>query len=223
MTTTAAAEAGAEAARQGRPGHHRQGGQARRLLSLQRPGVGVRHDRQGRRGVLRLHQRQGRRRRPQDQLQDARRRLRASARTPEREAPDPAGQGLRALQHAGHPEQPRDLGLRQPAEGAAALRRDRRLGLGQGHQGPPVHDRLAAELRHRGQGLRRVPEEEQAERQGRRPLPERRLRQGPARRLRGGDRRLRHQGRRQGGLQRHRPDRLGPDGAARRDRVRTRS
>ena len=42
----------------------------------------------------------------------------------------------------------------QPAEGAAAVRRHRRLGLGRGHQGAPVHDRLAAQLRDRGQGLR---------------------------------------------------------------------
>ena len=86
---------------------------------------------------------------------------------------------------------------------------------GKRHQGAPVHDRLAAELRHRGQGLRRLPQEGEAERQGRRALPERRLRQGPAGRLRGGHRGLRHQGRREGDLQRHRPDRLGPGRPAR--------
>ena len=83
---------------------------------------------------------------------------------------------------------------------------DRRVGLGHGHQGAPVHDRLAAQLRHRGQGLRRVPQEGEAERQGRGAVPERRLRQGPARRLQGGHRGQRHQDRQGGDLRGHRPD-----------------
>ena len=61
-----------------RPGHHRQGDQARRLLSVQRPGVGLPGDRRRREGALRVRQLQGRRRRAQDQLPDARRRLRAA-------------------------------------------------------------------------------------------------------------------------------------------------
>ena len=170
---------------------------------------------EGAKAYFEFRQRQGRRRRPQDQVQDARRRLRAPAGAAEREAADPAGQGLRALQHARDAEQPRDLGLRQPAEGAAPVRRHRRVGLGQGHRGAPVHDRLAAELRDRGQGLRGLPQEGEAEGEGRGALPERRLRQGPARRLRGGDRGLRRQGRRQGALQRHRPDRRGAGRPAR--------
>ena len=127
---------------------------------------------------------------------DARRRLRAAEGRGERAPAGRAGAGVRALQHARHAEQPGDLGLHQPAEGAAGLRRHRRLELRLRRRRAPVHDGLAAQLRHRGQDLRGVPQEEEARRQGRRALPERRLRQGPARRLREGHRGLRHQGRR---------------------------
>ena len=48
-----------------------------------------------------------------------------------------AGQGLRAVQHARHAEQPGDLGLRQPAEGPARVRRHGRVGLGRGHRTHP--------------------------------------------------------------------------------------
>jgi hypothetical protein len=53
-------------------------------------------------------------------------------------------------------------------------------------QALPVHDRVPAELRRRGQGLRAAHPEDEAEREDRRARPERRLRQGPARRLQGG-------------------------------------
>ena len=74
------------------------------------------------------------------------------------------GQGVRAVQHARHRQQPGDLGLRQPAEGPARVRRHRRVGLGRGRRGAPVDDRLAARLRDRGEDLRRVPQEGEAER-----------------------------------------------------------
>ena len=54
-------------------------------------------------------------------------------------------------------------------------------------------------------------------------LPERRLRQGPARRLRGGHRGLGRQGRQEGDLQRHRPDGRRPGRAGSRARGPTRS
>ena len=195
--------------------HHRQGDQARRLVPVQRAGVGLRDHRHGRQGLLQVPERQGRRQRPQDRLHHARRRLRAAEGAPERAPARPAGEGLRDVQHAGHAEQPRDLGLPQRAEGPAAVRRHRRVGLGQRRQGAPVHDRLAAELRDRGQGLRGLPEGGEAEGQGRGALPERRLRQGPAQRLQAGHRRQRHQDREAGELQRHRPDRRRPGRPAR--------
>ena len=80
--------------------HHRQGDQARRLLSVQRPRLGLRHDRRGRQGLLQVPQRQGRRERPQDRLHHARRRLRAAEGAAERAPARPAGQGLRDVQHA---------------------------------------------------------------------------------------------------------------------------
>ena len=62
----------------------------------------------------------------------------------------------------GHAEQPGDLGLPEPEEGPARVRRHRRVGLGRGRPRAPVHDGLAARLRVRGQGLRGVPEDREA-------------------------------------------------------------
>ena len=122
------------------------------------PASAYARDRRGRQGALRVRQLQGRRRRAQDRVHDARRRLRAAAGRRQRAPAGRAGEGVRALQHARHAEQPRDLGLHQPAEGAAAVRRHRRVGLGLRRRRAPVHDRLAAQLRHRGEDLRGVPQ-----------------------------------------------------------------
>src|SRR4029453_10758833 len=183
-----------------RPRHHRHQHQAGQLLSIQRPGLRLRHHRQGGQRLLQVRQRPGRRERAQDRPRHLRRRLRAAARPHQRQEAGRAGQGVRAVQPSQDRQKHRHLGLRQPAEGAARVRRDRLLGLGQERRRPPVHDWLAAELPDRGEGLRRVPEEDQAERQGRRPVPERRLRQGAARRVRGRHRLLRGPGGRKASL-----------------------
>lgn len=63
--------------------------------------------------------------------------------------------------------------------------------------------------------VRQVPQGREAQGQGRGPLPERRLRQGPARRVQEGRRRQRRQGGRRGELRGHRPLRVGTDGEPR--------
>ena len=87
-----------------------------------------------------------------------------------------------------------DVGLPQPAQGAAGAARHRRRVLGQlrpsrlpGHD-EAVDDGLAAGLPGRGQALREVHPRAQAEREDRRPLPERRLRQELPRRVQEGPR-----------------------------------
>ena len=161
------------------------------------PGVGLRHDRRGRQGVLQVRQRQGRRERPQDRVQDARRRLRAAEGAVRTRGGWSQQDKVFALFNT--LGTPNNLAIwdyvnqqKVPQLYVATGASD----WGKDIKAHPYTIGWQPELRHRGQGLRRLPQEEQAERQGRRALPERRLRQGPARRLRGGHRGLRHQGRR---------------------------
>ncbi len=100
----------------------------------------------------------------------------------------------------GHRGEPRDQAVPQREEGATAPERHRRDDLGARLEEVPVDDRLAARLRARGQDLRTGDRPQQPERQDRRPLPERRLRQGLSPRPGGRSRRQDVEHRRQGGL-----------------------
>ena len=137
------------------------------------------------RGLLEERQRGRRHQRPQGQLHHPRRRLQ----------PAQDGRGACAswssrtrcccpVQHARHADQHGDPQVHEPEEGAAALRRDRRVEVGQA-QGLPVDDGLPARLPHRGRDLRQAHPGQRQGRQDRRPDAERRLRQGLPRRLQG--------------------------------------
>ena len=108
---------------------------------------------------------------------------------------------------ARHPDQQRDLAIHEPEEGAAAVRRHRRDQV-ERPEGPSLDDGLAAQLPERGPHLRGLHPAEQARRQDRRALPERRFRQGLPE---GAEGRARRQGRRwssgRGALRNDRPDR----------------
>ena len=164
----------------------------RRHVPAHRAGVAVQDDPGSREGVLRLRQRPRRRQRPEDQLHDPRRRVRPVEDGAARAAARRAGQRLRGLRQPRHRAGPRDVGLPEQQQGAAGPPRDRRLVLGllprKCAQEVPVDDRLAAGLSGRGEGLRQVHRREHAEREDRRALPERRVRQellrGPPRRPR---------------------------------------
>ena len=159
---------------------------------LQRAGVRLRRDRQGHRSLLEERQRRRRHQRPQDQLHHARRRLQPAQDRRDGPPARRAGQGALPVQHAGHAVQHGDPQVHEPEEGAAALRRDRRLEVGQA-QGVPVDHGLPARLPHRSRHLRQAHPGQRQGRQDRRADAERRLRQGLLRRLQGRPR----QGRRQ--------------------------
>ena len=95
-----------------------------------------------------------------------------------------AGQGAVPVQHAGHADQHGDPQIREPEEGAASLRRHRRVEVGQ-PQGVPVDDGLPARLPHRRRHLRQAHAGQRQGRQDRRADAERRLRQGLLRGLQG--------------------------------------
>ena len=108
------------------------------------------------------------------------------------------------LQFARHAAEFGDPEIHELEEGAAAFRRHRRHQM-ERPEGLSVDDGLAAQLPERGPDLREVHSQEQAERQDRGALSERRLRQGLSERLQG---RARRQGslddRRRGKLRDHR-------------------
>ena len=81
-----------------------------------------------------------------------------------------------------------DQAVPQREQGAAASQRDRCVGV-RGREAVPLDRWLAARLRLRGTDLRSGDRPQQPEREDRRPLPERRLRQGEPRRPQGGARR----------------------------------
>ena len=96
---------------------------------------------------------------------------------------------------------------------AAAVRLERRHQVGR-PDALPVHHRLQPQLPPRGQDVRPGPAEEEPQGQGRGPLPERRLRQGRARRLQGRHGRQGQADRRRGELRGHRPHHRLADGDA---------
>ena len=113
---------------------------------------------------------------------------------------------LALFQTLGTPTQLGDPQVRQRQEGAAPAARHRRHEVGRS-EALPVDDGLQPELPVRRPDLRQVPAQEQAEREDRDPLPERRLRQGRAEGREGRPRRgAREDDRRRGDLRGHRPD-----------------
>ena len=164
--------------------------QARPDDAVQRPGVGLRHDRQGPAGLLQDDQRQRRNQRPQDQPDQPRRRLQPAESGRAGAPPGRAGRGPGAVPDARHAEQLGDPQVRQRQEGAAPAARDRRHQVGRS-EGLSVDDGLQPQLPVRGPDLRQVAAQEQARREDRDPLPERRLRQGRAEGRQGRPRRRR--------------------------------
>ena len=156
---------------------------ARRHGPAHRACVGVRSGRAGRRRLLQVRQRAGRRQRPQDRLQGRRRRVQRRRRRCRSRAQlveqDKVFAMFNSLGTAGNlAVRPYLNAMKVPqlfvASGATTWGRD--------YAQLPVHDRLPAELPGRGMGLRQVPRAHGAGRDDRRPVPERRLRQGSARR-----------------------------------------
>ena len=187
-----------------RPRHHLEDDPRRRHDAALRHRVRVRIRRARRERLLQVRELARRRQRPHDHVHDGRRRLRpgedGAGDAPARRA----GQGLRDLQLARDRAQHRHPRLPERAAGAAALRRLRRDDVRARLQAVPVDDRLPAELPRRGLDLRQVPRAHEAGRQGRRPLPERRLRQGSDGRPEAGDRALEGEGRRGAAVRGHR-------------------
>ena len=162
----------------GRPRDQLHDDRHRRHVAPHRAGRVVRLGRARREGVLRARQLARRRQQAEDRLPHRRRRLQPRADRAGGAPARRAGPGLRRLQHARDRVEPRDPRLPEPGARAAALRR-----LGRDDVGPrcgevPVDDRLPAELRGRGPRVRPVHRAHEEEGQGRRALPERRLRQG---------------------------------------------
>ena len=139
---------------------------------------------QGRGGLLQDGQRAGRRRRSQDQLHLARRRLQPAENGG---GHPPTGRGRRGgflLPDARHADQFGDRQVYEPQQGAAALRRFRCQQV-ERCQEVSVDHGLAAELPHRSADLHEIHAGEREESEAGHPLSERRLRQGlPAGRAR---------------------------------------
>ena len=89
---------------------------------------------------------------------------------------DPAGAGLRGLQLARDEQQPRGAQAAERREGAAALRVVRRDDVRPGLQEVPVDDRLHPAVFGGRRDLRALRRQEREEAEGRRSVPERRLR-----------------------------------------------
>ena len=177
------------------------------------PCVAVRDDPGGDEGLLLVHQRpprarrQARRLRPPDHLELQGRPVLAAERRAAHARPRRAGQRVRGRRLARHRGQPRDPAVPELEEGPAHARLDGRDDVGRGLEAVPVDDRLAARLPARGQVLRAGDRPQQPEREDRRHLPERRLRQGLHRGPRGRSRRQGVEHRRQGAVRGHRAER----------------
>ena len=158
--------------------------QDRQHQPLQRPGLGLCRDRQDDRRLLQERQRCRRHQRPQDQVHLARRRLQPAQDGRGRPPARRAGQDLRAVPAARHAVQHGDPQIHEPEEGAAALRRHRRVEVGRSQELPVDHG-LPARLPHRRRDLRQAHPGQRQGCQDRRAAPERRLRPRLSRRLQG--------------------------------------
>ena len=175
----------------GDAGRHGEADHARRHPPAQRAGVAYAPIPAGMKAYFSTstpkRRRQARRLRPPDQLELLRRRVQPGEHGPADAQARRAGQGLRDARRSRH---------REPAGGAGLPERARRCRSSSSRPArpsssdyttAPVDDRLAAGLRGRGH-LRQVHREEPAEREDRRALPERRLRQRLPARPQGGPR-----------------------------------
>ena len=108
-----------------RPGRLVEHDPDRRHRPAQRPGDRLRGRRLRRGGLLQVRERPRRRVRTEDRLPLPRRRLRPRADRAADAAPRRAGQGLPDVQPGRHRADARDPAVPEPAEGAAALRRER--------------------------------------------------------------------------------------------------
>ena len=158
-------------------GRHRDRDQDRQHHALQRPGLGLRHHRQGRGRLLQDGQRPGRRQRPQDQLHlldDGY----SPPKTVEQIAPaGRAGQGRLPVQHLGTPTNTaiqKYINAKKVPQLFVATGADK---WGDSKDFPWTIG-WQPELPDRGADLRQVHPEGEARRQDRRALPERRFRQG---------------------------------------------
>ncbi len=167
---------------------HRHRDQDRQHEPLQRARVRLRDHRQGHRRVLQEGQRRGRRQRPQDQLHHLDDQLQPAQDGGDGAAARRAGPGGRPLPDPGHAPQQRHPQVREPAEGAAPLRGHRRHQVERPAELPVDHG-LPAQLPDRGPDVRGLRAQERARREGRHPVPERRLREGLPQGLRGRPRR----------------------------------
>ena len=136
---------GAEEVRRGRLRYRDQDRQHQSLLGQR---LRLWRDRQDDRGLLQDGQRRRRHQRPQDHLHHLRRRLLAAQDRGDGAQAGGGGQGAVRLPDARHAAQHRDPEVPEREEGAAAVRRDRRLQVGR-PQGVSLDDGLAARLRHR--------------------------------------------------------------------------
>ena len=133
-------------------------------------------------GVLLVHQlaegagRQARRLRPADRVQVLRRRLQPRELGAADAEARRGGQGVRPGRPARDGGERVDQAVPQRPQGAADAGLDRRVGVRR-REGVPVDRRLAARVRLRVADLRPGDRPQQPEREDRRPLPERRLRQ----------------------------------------------
>ena len=170
-----------------RPDHGRGDGhrdQGRQHQPLQRSRLGLRHHRQGHRRLLQEGQRRGRHQRPQDQLHHLRRRLLAAQDRRDGAQARRGRPGRAPVPDPGHPAQQRDPQVH------ATSRRCRTCSW---PPAPPsgttprtsLDDGLPAQLPDGGPGLRGGRAQEAPEREGRHPVPERRLREGLPQGLRG--------------------------------------
>ena len=159
-------------------GRHRDLDQARNDRAAHRGVVGAGGRRARREGLLRPCERARRRRGQEDRALDRRRRRgpRADARCDARARP---GRRVRDRLSDRNRAEPRGPRLPERGEGAAALRRVRGAGLGDGSGEVPVVDRLSAQLAGGGRDLRAV-------RRGDAPACEGRCAPSTRRRRRGG-------------------------------------
>ena len=153
----------------------------RRHGAAERARIPVRVRLPRRRGLLQVRQRQGRRataaRSSTRSSTTPTTRRRASRSTRQLVEQDKVFAVFNSL---GTVPESRGAALPEQHEGAAAVRRVGCDHLGTRLRAVPVHDRLPAELPGGGLGLRQVPGPHGTRCHDRRPVPERRLRQGPA-------------------------------------------
>ena len=165
-------------------GGERHRDQDRQHQRLFRPGFRLRHHLQGRGRLFQDDQRRRRGEWPQDHLHLLRRRLQPAE---DRGDGAPAGGARRSgadVQSAGHGDEHGHLQIPEPEGRAASVRVHRGGQMGR-LQGTSVDDDVVAELPGGGAGLCQIHQPDEAGRQDRAAVSERRFRQGLRQRLQG--------------------------------------